>query len=128
MILVKIIYMKKVILSTIIIITMVVLVVGLEFVINNQIGNQPENLNLKNEVFVNVEDSQNFENQKLIVVETVNSKSNLAQDDSNTPTTLRKMGNRFIDLENPENVFTRNEVRMVSNNQGILNNQRVIII
>lgn len=107
---------------------MVVLVVGLEFVINNQIGNQPENLNLKNEVFVNVEDSQNFENQKLIVVETVNSKSNLAQDDSNTPTTLRKMGNRFIDLENPENVFTRNEVRMVSNNQGILNNQRVIII
>ena len=107
---------------------MIVLVVGLEFVINNQIENQPENLNLKNEVFVNVKDSQKFENQKLIVVETVSTKRNLAQDDSNTPTTLRKMGNRFVDLENPENVFTRNEVRMVSNNQGILNNQRVIII
>ncbi|MCH8520148.1 MAG: hypothetical protein LAT82_05325 [Nanoarchaeota archaeon] len=116
--------MKKVILSVIIIITMAILVVGLEFVINNGIYTSSDSSN----TIVIEHSTSNMQNQELFIIQNGNVESSQLEESSDAPITLRRIGNRFVDVGNSQNVYTQNDVRMISENQGVLNNQRVIIV
>lgn len=119
--------MKKVILSAIIIVTMLVLVVGLEFVINNNIGQSISSELKSSELISDKSSTLYLERENLIILGS--SIEIISKKELNEETTmLRRAGNRFIDVNNPQNVYTFNEVQEISQNQGILNNQRVIII
>lgn len=121
--------MKKIFLSAIIIVTMLLLVIGLELVINNSVGQSVSNELINSElVLVESQETNSQTNNVVIFGSSIDSNIESAQKNEDDTKTVRRAGNRFIDVSNPENVYTSNEIREISQNQGILNNQRVIII